>query len=135
MVEEWLKSHPKWTATKTQKINILLDYCTAFGKQNKQQQNLLMRYNIQMSLGSRSRKFISCDASDHHLHPEQLNPPALGKVNRPSILQHMLQKVLQLHSPRYGQFLRQQSNLETLLLQFLRKGTSKCLWKGRHSAF
>lgn len=58
---------------------------------------------------------------NHDLNPESLNPLALGKVNLQSIVQYMLQKVNQLHSLRYGQFIRSQCNFETLLVQCLRK--------------
>lgn len=121
MVEEWLKSHPKWTATETQKVNILtaLFYCIWDAKQTTTKFSNETQYSGVSQ--QQEQKTINFGASDHHLNPESTNPPALGKVNLQSIIQYMLQKVNQLHSPRYGQFIRQQSNWETLLLQCLRK--------------
>ena len=65
--------------------------------------------------------YINFNALGHHLTPVLLTPPALGKVSLQLIIQHMLQKVSQLHPHRYSQFLSQRSNLEILLLQCLRQ--------------
>ena len=121
MVEGWLKSHLKWTATKIQKVNILtaLFYCIWDAKQTTTKFSNETQYSGVSR--QQEQKTINFDASDHHLNPESLNPLALGKVNLQSIIQYMLQKVNQSHLPRYGQFIRQQSHLETLLLQCLRK--------------
>ena len=120
MVEERLKNYPKWTATKIQKINILtaLCYCIWDAKQTTTKS----ANEIQCRSVSRQQEHkTNFNALDHHSNPGLLIPPALGKVNLQLIIQHMLQKVSQLHLHRYGQFLSQRSNLETLLLQCLRK--------------
>ena len=103
-VQDWLENHPNWTATKTQKVNIVttLFYCIWNEKQNPP-------------------NTITFDASDKRSNPEPSNIPTLGKIDLHSIIQHMLRKVNQLHLPRYVQFLSQESNLETLLLRYLRR--------------
>lgn len=81
MVEEWLKSHPKWTATKTQKVNILtaLFYCIWDAKQTTTKPSNETQYSGVSR--QQEQKTISLDASDHHLNSESLSPRALGKVN------------------------------------------------------
>ena len=93
MVEEWLKSHPKWRATRTQKTKILTAsfYCIWDAKQTTTK----ISHKTQYSGVSRQQeqKFLIFDTPDHRSNPDSLNTPALGKINLHSITQHMLQKV------------------------------------------
>lgn len=121
MVEDWLESHPKWTATQIQKVNILtaLFYCIWDAKQKPRKSSRETQYSGVCR--QREQKIINFDVSGHHLNPESLITPALGKVDLQSIIRYMLHKVNELHLPRYGRFILQRNNLETLLLQCLRK--------------
>lgn len=117
LVEEWIRDFPFKRHTKKQKINVTTPMFYYFGT----------RFNIQNPVKSstvpQQTVVTEPTISDNDAprdFSEFLILPRLKEIDIQSILQYKLLNVIELHAPRYGQFLRQKGNLEASLWQCLR---------------
>jgi len=132
MIEEWMNTND-WQATKKQETHVLTPlfysiWNQRYALQSSSKQTLLPSYfrskaeaftnRMPQGLIRPQSKDFEPEKHSTQFHAQHLK--SLGKIDHRGILKHMLDKVMDLHAIRCGDFLNTRDNWETLLPCYLR---------------
>lgn len=128
MVQEWMNSQ-NWQATEKQKLNILTTLFYSIWNQRFVNPSTFAKTPPTSHSRSKSNLITPTKLQDYreYSEPEEqtiqyLAQPSqpLGRINHRAILHNMLDKVMELHAPRYSEFLNTRDDWDTLLPSYLR---------------
>ena len=126
MIEEWMNIH-NWQANKKEKAYILTTlfysiWNQRYALQSTPKQTLLpSRLNLEEKVFTHRTPQSKAFELEKHSTQSRAQPSKfLGNIDHRGILKHMLDKVMELHAPRYADFLNTRDDWETLLPRYLR---------------